>query len=619
MNGKDIFLCLNDVGDDLIARAEYGQFPTKAEQNVQTRRWIRRPFLIAAIIAMILLLVGCAVVYVLSMKQINIGQQQILQDVFEYDPESGQAIAYLGQETVTEEVLTLAGMKGSRNYRAAQEWFTFKQEYDPDHSIYDELKSAGLIPEFPVEYQAYHLYSQEMKDKLDEILEKYDLKPIGRTIPFKTEELVCKALGLERIAAPGSDAIIELDYAEYQECGNLNMDFSIMIPGDGSFSEQKTRCHIYYMRKDAFTEDVISLREIETWKEWTYQTASGGDVLIFRSPTDWRGYIFCDMPNATVTLRYEFINEQHSKDAVGNWTIHKEVMTDREIERLADAIDFSIEPKLVEGWEAQTDSSAGTGVTIDGYSIALKSVESDGIQTLITLGITAPEGVNLLEHDGYPISLKHSNRWGFFEPVSGSGNVSGGYKTEDDGDGKANTQNVVLDYSASPEQMRKGVVPFAAGQVWNIYWQDIYASYLDEKTNEPKQYLLVEGTWSIDVVFDDVIVEELKLITTPVASKAAYGWDMEGNDVYQDTMITSLILRPMSASIICDMEAAAPDFLTVGEGCAYVILKDGSRIPLYADNASAGIQNLQPESRIPLDEVASVLLPEGTEIKAPEA
>ena len=200
MNGKDIFLCLNDIGDDLIARAEYGQFPTKAEQNVQTRRWIRRPFLIAAIIAMILLLVGCAVVYVLSMKQINIGQQQILQDVFEYDPESGQAIAYLGQETVTEEVLTLAGMKGSRNYRAAQEWFTFKQEYDPDHSIYDELKSAGLVPEFPVEYEAYHIYSQEMKDKLDEILEKYDLNLIGRTIPFKTEELVCKALGLKKSA-----------------------------------------------------------------------------------------------------------------------------------------------------------------------------------------------------------------------------------------------------------------------------------------------------------------------------------------------------------------------------------------------------------------------------------
>ena len=119
------------------------------------------------------------------------------------------------------------------------------------------------------------------------------------------------------------------------------------------------------------------------------------------------------------------------------------------------------------------------------------------------------------------------------------------------------------------------------------------------------------------MVFDDVIIEELEAITEPVASKASFGWDMKGNDVFQDTRITSLILRPMSASIICDMEDAAPDLLTVGDRCAYVIMKDGSRIPLYGDNASAGVQNLRPDSTIDLNQVVSILLPDGTEIKAP--
>ena len=152
MNGKDIFLGLKYVGDDLIEKAEYGEFHTKAgktEKKANTRKLIRRPFLVAAIIAMMLLLVGCAIVYVLSMKEIHIGQQQTYQDVFEYDPDTGEAIAYVGQETVTEEVLTLAGIQGSRNYRAAQEWFAFKQEYDPDHSIIIELQSEGRVPEFP--------------------------------------------------------------------------------------------------------------------------------------------------------------------------------------------------------------------------------------------------------------------------------------------------------------------------------------------------------------------------------------------------------------------------------------------------------------------------------------
>ena len=617
MNGKNLLTGLSNINRKYIEESEMEPAVSKTVTGI--RFVLRKHILIAAIIALMVFFMGCAVV-LLSMKKINIGKQQTLQDVFAYDPESGQAIAYLGQETVTEEVLTLAGIKGSQNYRAAQEWFAFKQAYDPEHSILQKLQNDGLVPEFPEEYRSYHLYSQEMKDKLDEILEKYDLKLIGRTIPFKTEELVCKALGLKGIVIPGNEALIKLDYAEYQECGNLNMDFQILIPSDGDSGEQETRCHIYYMRKDAFTEDVISLRGMESWKEWTYTTASGADVLIFRSPADWRGYIFCDMPNYTVTLRYESIDELYLGDADGNVRIEKEVMTDQEIERLADAIDFSIEPKLVEGWESLTTLAASSGKTIDGYSIELKSVESDGNTAIITLGITAPEDVNLLEHDGYSVSLKHSNRWGFFEPTTeGSGNVSGGYAVEDDGDGKSNTQNVVLKYSAGSEQIRAGELPFASGHRWNIYWQDIYASYLDEKTNEPEEYLLVEGTWSFDVVFEDVITEKLELITSPIASRASCEWDMKGNDVYQDTLITSFILRPMSASIVCDMEHAAPDFLTVGDGCAYVMMKDGSRITLYGDNASSGVQTLRAESTIDLNQIACVHLPDGTELPVPQA
>jgi len=611
MNGQDLFHGLNYVNPEFIEEAETVT-QLKGEKKILS---LRRPVLIAAMIAMLLMLVGCAVVYVLRMKEIHIGQQQTYQDVFEYDPDTGEAIAYIGQESVTEEVLTLAGIQGSRNYQAAQEWFAFKQEYDPDHAIIIELQSTKSIPEFPAEYGSYNLYTQEMKDKLDEILEKYDLKLIGKTIPFRTEELVCKALGLENILVPGSNAVMELDYAGYQECGNLNMDFGVVLPDD----DLKTQCHIFYMHKDAFTEDVISLGEMETWEEWNYTTVSGEEVLIFRSPEDWRGFIFCDMPNYTVTLRYTFIHELYGNDADGNMIVDREIMTDQQIQRLADTIDFSIEPKLIDGWENLTNQTAGSGQAIDGYSIELKDVYSDGNNARITLGITAPEGVNLQEYDGYPISLQPSNRWGFFEQTSeGSSNVSGGYGSEDDGDGKANTQNVVLDYSAGTEQMRDGEVPFASGKVWNIYWQDIYANYLNEETDEPEKYLLAEGTWSIDVVFEDVTAEELELISEPIPAQVAYGWDLQGNDVYQDTMITSVILRPMSASIICDMEHAAPDFLTVGDRCVHVVMKDGSQVEFHGDSAGSGIQNLQTDTPIDLEQVSYLLLPDGTKLMVPQ-
>ena len=203
MNGEDLFRGLNYVNAKFIDEAETVT-QLKGEKKILS---LRRPVLIAALITMLLMLVGCAVVYVLRMKEIHIGQQQTYQDVFEYDPDTGEAIAYIGQEPVTEEVLTLAGIQGSRNYQAAQEWFAFKQEYDPDFSIAAEMNKNGTVPDFPAEYGSYNIYSREMKDKLDEILEKYDLKLIGKTIPFRTEELVCKALGLENILVPGSSAV----------------------------------------------------------------------------------------------------------------------------------------------------------------------------------------------------------------------------------------------------------------------------------------------------------------------------------------------------------------------------------------------------------------------------
>ena len=112
-------------------------------------------------------------------------------------------------------------------------------------------------------------------------------------------------------------------------------------------------------------------------------------------------------------------------------------------------------------------------------------------------------------------------------------------------------------------------------------------------------------------------MEELELITEPLKTKVAYGWDLQGNDVYQDTVITSFILRPMSASIICDMEHAAPDFLTVGDRCVYVVMKDGSQVAFHGDSAGSGIQNLQTDTPIDLKQVSYLLLPDGRKLMIP--
>ena len=146
-----------------------------------------------------------------------------------------------------------------------------------------------------------------------------------------------------------------------------------------------------------------------------------------------------------------------------------------------------------------------------------------------------------------------------------------------------------------------------------------FLSRCKEKTDEGEKCLLAEGTWSIDVVFENVVTEELELIKEPIPAQVAYGWDLQGNDVYQDTVITSFILRPMSASIICDLEHAAPDFLTVGDRCVYVVMKDGSKDAFHGDSAGSGIQNLQTDSVIDLGQVVSVVMPDGTKLTVPHS
>ena len=84
MNGKDIFKGLRYIDDDIIEEAEFGMFPAKT-----VHRTIQRPLLVAAIIAMMLLLVGCAVVYMLSLKEIKLGEEQSTYDAFSYDPDFG--------------------------------------------------------------------------------------------------------------------------------------------------------------------------------------------------------------------------------------------------------------------------------------------------------------------------------------------------------------------------------------------------------------------------------------------------------------------------------------------------------------------------------------------------
>ena len=576
MNGKDIFKGFRYIDDDIIEEAEFGMFPAKT-----VHRTIRRPLLVAAIIALTLLLVGCAVVYILSLKEIKLGEQQTAYDSFSYDPVTGLPVEYLGKETVTEQVLSFAGMKDTPAFQAAQEWFDFKQAYDPDLQI--QASVWGNEPVFPDEYYGYGLYSQEMKDKLDELLQKYDLKLRGKPVDFRTAKELLQAMGAESILTPNSGGSVEINYQQYYENGNLDIYCLLSFDGDADAEpvEHSFSC-LYYRAKDCLIPDMAILGSDTITREWLYTTASGEDVLIIRAPSSYI-WVFCDTGNYTTTLRLE------SK------------LTDRQVELAADMIDFSLEPELLDNYESIDNDSVGMGEEINGYRIGLKSAFTDGYCAHIILSVTAPEGVALTDPNNHTVGVQ-----------SGDGTKG---RCEEDGDGLLNTCNVIIRVNRIAEGEQ---IPFPENATFEVYWEDLYLESYDFDTGESSKTLLTEGVWEFNIPLNNADYREVELVSEPVKTKLVTGWDMQGNDVYGETQMLSFTLRAISACITCDMEDAAPDFLFNDERCLYVVMQDGSKIPLMGDSGTPGVQTLQTDTPIDLDHVNHIILADGTKLIMPE-
>ena len=74
MNGKDLLISLGNINPRYYEEAENDML-----SSGQPRRTLRRPLLVAALIAVMLLLVGCAVVYALRLQDMSIGQETYTQ------------------------------------------------------------------------------------------------------------------------------------------------------------------------------------------------------------------------------------------------------------------------------------------------------------------------------------------------------------------------------------------------------------------------------------------------------------------------------------------------------------------------------------------------------------
>ena len=288
---------LTGIDSEFLVRVEQR---TDKQKEMKSHRGIHRPFLLAALIALLLMLVGCGIVYVLHLQDLKIGEQTVPQT--QYDDSGNQ----IGETEVHLDVLSIQGIKGTPNYLANQEWLAFTNSY---------THTGGGYWESEPEYWAYSVQNQEMVDKLDEICAKYGLKIIGK--PWH-EHIDCNPfltlLGIDSLLKPNADATLSIPAGRFFPGG------SFTIYGTLKLAETDNLFTYHCVKKDVFY-DVFGYVDGDSVLERNYTTTDGLPLLLLES--NQSGMILADREDCFFTL---------SVDLTGDATL----------EQLAECFDFTI-------------------------------------------------------------------------------------------------------------------------------------------------------------------------------------------------------------------------------------------------------------------------------------
>ena len=151
MNANDMLDVIGDAKGTYVWDAQQirtGETDTGVRKLPAKKMW-----LIAAIVALLLVLAGCTVVYLLHMQDLKLGEHTVISTQQNSSESTEREL----------DVLSLQGIQDSSNYLANQEWLAFTQSYEPELREYWESDE---------QYWAYNVQNQVMVDKLDEICKK---------------------------------------------------------------------------------------------------------------------------------------------------------------------------------------------------------------------------------------------------------------------------------------------------------------------------------------------------------------------------------------------------------------------------------------------------------------
>lgn len=317
MNTQDILDMIGDAKSCYIWDAQQVRNGTLTAAKKKIP--VRKIWLIAAIIAMLLMLVGCAVAYVMSLQDLKIGENTTVR------PEHyGPNWEVIEAEEKTYELISVQGFGNSPNQQAVREWMEYLKAWDAEAAEVSEAVK---------------------QKKLNEIAVKYGLKLLkdGIDVNYDQSQILLDALKLSGVCTGQDYAKVEYSSGAFHPEGTFDLWVNIMLNEDVINWPYAIRADFQYYRKGYFKYYYIGVENLDSFQEWEYALPGGEKALLALSGED--ALILVEREDAYLSVHFD------SRRGVDH-------MTPEMVEKIADLFDFSIVPHSLsdrEMWEVRTE------------------------------------------------------------------------------------------------------------------------------------------------------------------------------------------------------------------------------------------------------------------------
>lgn len=390
MNANEI---LDLIGD---AKGTYLWETQKYRDGTAGAKPLPRLWLVAAVIGLMLLLVGCTVAYVLRLQDLKVAEYCPTTPTV-YD-ENGDVISLPTLAPRTQ--ITLQGA----NQEALAEWNSFCRDYDPDGAIVTANDNNELGIPNPY-YIPYGCYSWEMVNKLDEIVQKYDLKLLSPDVgcQYYESSVLFSSLGIDGLFHGGVEYLAGYFYPE----GTFNIAL-LFQPDTDQWPYEDNLASYYYSIKEYFDPVYYEIANFEDCTQWNYTRKDGRTVLLVMN--DEQAQIITDLQDALVTVSF----------ASSKWDGGTKVqMTQSALEQISEQFDFSIQPHPADMTKVDALMEAAQAAYEAERAAAAENLYTKGYEQYIQQKLEKAAAHSTRMRDGLFYALCDLNGDGVMELLSG--------------------------------------------------------------------------------------------------------------------------------------------------------------------------------------------------------